>query len=155
MRPTKLNVAVVVVATVLAAADGALAQRGPRGQFPAGVYKWRIVPHWFQDNERFWYRNDLRGGAKEFVAVDVRSGTRQPAFDHGRLAAALSKAAGAEHAPEKLPFDEIEFVEGAKAVRFTAGGAAWRCDLASYECTKTDAPAAGAGRREEEDDDAN
>ena len=29
----------------------------------------RITPHWFAENSRFWYRNELRGGAKEFVGV--------------------------------------------------------------------------------------
>src|ERR1051326_4208968 len=34
------------------------------------VFKDRIAPHWFHDNTRFWYRNDLRGGAKEFIVVE-------------------------------------------------------------------------------------
>src|ERR1035441_1691233 len=66
-----------------------------RGRFGAperGVYKARINPHWFQNDTRFWYRNDLKGGAKEFILVDAERGNRQPAFDHQKLAAALSKA---------------------------------------------------------------
>ena len=150
MRLIKLNTVVAAVAILLAAADAAPAQRQGREQLRGGVYKYGIAPRWFHDDTRFWYRNDLRGGAKEFVLVDAQAGTRQPAFDHQRLAAALSKAAGGEHSPERLPFDEIEFVDDAKAVRFVAGGSAWRCDLGSYECTKTDAPAPPRGQGDDD-----
>jgi fermentation-respiration switch protein FrsA (DUF1100 family) len=101
------------------------------------VYKARIDPHWFENNTRFWYRNDLRGGTKEFVVVDAAHGTRARAFDHEKLAACLSKAAGAPYRADQLPFDWIEFGESAKVVRFQVGDITWDCDLASYECTRT------------------
>src|SRR5262249_9453422 len=42
-------------------------QRGPRtGRGEGLVFKDRITPHWFRESTRFWYRNDLSGGAKEF-----------------------------------------------------------------------------------------
>src|SRR5262245_33907876 len=50
----------------------ALQRRPPRGG--GGVYKAEITPHWFHNNTRFWYRNDLRGGNREFVVVDAESG---------------------------------------------------------------------------------
>ncbi len=113
-------------------------QRGPR---PTSgdrlVFKMRISPHWFDQNNRFWYRNDLPGGAREFILVDAEHGTRTPAFDHQKLAAALSKAAGGQvYKSDHLPFDEIELVDGSKAVRFRAGDATWQCRLDSYECSK-------------------
>src|SRR3954463_10915775 len=61
------------------------ARRGRFGGPERGVYKAQISPHWFQENLRFWYRNDLRDGAKEFVVVDAEHGTRQPAFDRLKL----------------------------------------------------------------------
>lgn len=107
-----------------------------RGQIPArGVYKSRITPHWFDDYRRFWYRNDLRGGAKEFIVVDAEAGKRDQAFDHDKLAASLSKASGTEVKGDHLPFSDIEFVQDGKAVQFEASGKTWRCDLSSYECT--------------------
>src|SRR5947209_8294006 len=69
-------------------------RRGRFGGPERGVYKAQISAHWFQNNTRFWYRNDLRDGAKEFVVVDAEKGIRRPAFDHQKLAAALSKVAG-------------------------------------------------------------
>jgi dienelactone hydrolase len=100
-----------------------------------GVYKARINPHWFHDNTQFWYRNDLKAGAKEFILVDAERGIRRPAFDHQKLAAALSTAAGREFKSDHLPFSDIEFSEDGKAVLFEAADKRWRCDLTSYECT--------------------
>src|SRR5262249_31105935 len=115
------------------------------GRFGAperGVYKSQINPHWFQNNTRFWYRNDLREGTKEFIVVDAEHGARKPAFDHQKLAVALSQAAGEQFTADKLPFSEIEFVEDGKALFFEASGKSWRCDLVSYEC-KPDKKSAG------------
>jgi dienelactone hydrolase len=109
------------------------------GQTRARVYKNEIMPHWFLDNSRFWYRNDLRGGAKEFIVVDADRGIREAAFDHQKLAAALSKAAGVQYRSDRLPFDSIEFVDRAKVIRFQVGEATWSCDLASYACSRSDA----------------
>lgn len=119
------------------------ARRGRFGGPERGVYKAQITPHWFQENARFWYRNDLRDGAKEFVVVDAEQGTRQLAFDHSNLAEALSKAAGKDFKADKLPFSEIDFFDGGKAVQFEATDKTWRCDLSSYECK----PATGTDSR--------
>jgi dipeptidyl aminopeptidase/acylaminoacyl peptidase/uncharacterized protein (DUF885 family) len=110
-------------------------QRRGRGRPAAPVYKMQVTPHWFDNGRRFWYRNDTRGGAKEFVLVDAEKGQRGPAFDHQKLAAALSKAAAAKYTADRLPFDSIEYLDGVKAVRFQVGAATWKCDLATYECT--------------------
>ena len=105
---------------------------GPRaGRGGTQVYKARIAPHWFRDNSRFWYVNDLRGGNKEFILVDVEQGSRQPAFDHQRLAEALSKASGAEYQAQKLPFSSIDFQADEQSIRFDAGGVHWSCNLNS------------------------
>ncbi len=112
--------------------------RGRSGRRVEGVYKDRIAPHWFADNTRFWYRNDLAGDTKEFILVNAESGTRQAAFDHQKLASALSHAAGTEYRADQLPFDAIELADDAKVVRFTVDGTTWACDLNSYACSKTD-----------------
>src|SRR4051812_28987295 len=113
------------------------------------VYKAQISPHWFHNDTRFWYRNDLRGGAKEFIVVDAEKGTHQAAFDHQKLAAALSKASMKEFSGERLPFNSIEFIEEQKAIRFEAAGKTWKYNLGSYECsevrTEGNASAVGAG----------
>lgn len=100
------------------------------------VFKATVTPNWFANSTRFWYKNDLAGGTKEFIVVDAERGTREPAFDHKKLAAGLAKASETNVDPSKLPFDVIRFVDEARAVEFTVSGATYQCNLAKYECTK-------------------
>jgi len=152
--------AMLALCSAASAAEDSPQQRQPQsGQGAARVFKNRVSPNWFANNTRFWYRNDLRGGAKEFVLVDAEKGSRGPAFDHAKLAAALSKASGAEHRADKLPFDSIEFTDGLKSVRFKVGEKNWLCDLQSYDlreekrdekpAEKSAAPRASAAQRSE------
>src|SRR6516225_1790910 len=77
-------------------------QRRGFGPPERGVYKARIAPHWLTNNTQFWYRNDLRGGAKEFILVDAEKGSRSPAFDHAKLASGLSQAAETKYTADHL-----------------------------------------------------
>src|SRR5688572_6704499 len=121
-----------------AAATGGAAEAFPqrieRGGGTNLVFKARLLPHWLGDQMRFWYRNDLRGGAKEFVMVDAVQGRRAQAFDQARLAASLSTAAAAVYTAEHLPFHAIQFVggPGEEAIRFKVGETAWECRLGDY-----------------------
>ena len=110
------------------------------------VFKMHLEPHWFGDDTRFWYRNALAQGRREFLLADAVKGVRVPAFDHMRLAAALSSVSGQTCDGERLPFDAIEFTSDLSAVRFTADHIGWSCDLTSYACTRVPAaePAAEA-----------
>src|SRR2546421_9253087 len=99
-RTTHCFIAVCLLAglTRAAGAQGTLQdyQRSDRLQsLTSGkVFKARVLPHWFRNNNRFWYRNDLLNATKEFILADAERGTRDQAFDHKRLAAGLSKATG-------------------------------------------------------------
>src|SRR5437879_2881429 len=53
--------ALIVTFGLLVQAQGAYQRQRQPGR-TGGVYKAQITPHWFHDNTRFWYRNDLRGG---------------------------------------------------------------------------------------------
>jgi dipeptidyl aminopeptidase/acylaminoacyl peptidase len=136
-------VAAMVVAAFASASalaqtnNTAQARRGRGGAPERGVYKARIVPHWFAADTKFWYRNDLRGEAREFILVDADKGTRQPAFDHDKLAAALSKAAQHEYKADHLPISNLEFSDDARTVKFEAADKTWGCDLDGYECKET------------------
>src|SRR5262245_44764830 len=57
--------------------------------------------------ERFWYRVTTENG-NEFMLVDPARGTRGPAFDHAKVAAALSTAAGTKY-DRSPPFQQIDF----------------------------------------------
>jgi fermentation-respiration switch protein FrsA (DUF1100 family) len=101
------------------------------------VFKTQINPHWFHDNKRFWYRNDLHEGIREFIVVDAEAGWRGPAFDHTRLAEALATAGKMDCKADHLPFTNIEFTDNDRAVAFSAAGKSWNCDLTSYACTES------------------
>jgi dipeptidyl aminopeptidase/acylaminoacyl peptidase len=138
-------VAALLFATLFWSAPTNSADAPPPQQRPQtppsvrGFYKSQITPHWFHDNTRFWYRNDTRDNAKDFVVVDVEAGTRKAAFDHQKLAAALNMAADMACKPHRLPFDAIEFIDDGKAIRFQVGKKTWKCGLESYELTGADA----------------
>ena len=106
---------------------------------PPRVYRDHINPNWLSGNSRFWYRNDLPGGAREFILVDAEKGTRQPAFDHARAATALSKVLGHEVSADKLPIDVLSLPDDHSVVLFGASDA-WKLNLADYTLTqdKTD-----------------
>jgi len=101
--------------------------------------------NWIEKTNRFWYRKSVKGGY-EFVLVDAETLAKKPAFDHEKLAAALSKALppGEEAITAlRLPFNEFTFAEGERAIEINARESRWRCDLTTYECRKSDAPAFG------------
>ncbi len=104
-----------------------------------------IQPNWIGDSDRFWYRWQSLSGV-EFVLVEPGTGERQPAFDHDRLAAALSLATCAPCTAAQLPFKEIEFAEDGRSIVFDidveAKSERWSCDLRSYSCARVgNAPA--------------
>lgn len=102
-----------------------------------------VRPAWLPD-ERFWYRVTTADGS-EFVLVDAAHGTREPAFDQVRLAAALSKAANGTFDGRRLPFTSIDFSADAKSVLFNLSGRRYQCDRAGAQCESIGA-ATGGGR---------
>jgi dipeptidyl-peptidase 4 len=105
----------------------------------------RIEVHWSADGNRLWFRRETSGGGREFILVDATKGTRQPAFDHARLATALKKAGVKDARKENLPVDDLSFSADGQQLDFRAGGKSWRCDLQSYELVERPKPAEPAG----------
>ncbi len=104
------------------------------------VFKTRVTPNWLPGNQRLWYRNDLAGGAREYVFVDAETGTRRLAFDHARLAEALARVSGKEHKGTHLAIDKLDPSEPG-VLRFTADGKRWTCklgDLGDYQMVADD-----------------
>ena len=109
-----------------------------------------IKPRWIGESDRFWYRWKSLNGS-EFVLVDPLKGERQPAFDHNRLAAALSQAAGTAVNAGQLPFSEIEFTNNGQSIVFdidVAGASGrWSCELNTYDCMRLgDVPQSSKGQ---------
>ncbi|HXJ07386.1 MAG TPA: DPP IV N-terminal domain-containing protein [Candidatus Acidoferrum sp.] len=99
--------------------------------------------------DRFWYRDGAPEGF-EFVIYDAAHGTRQPAFDHARLAAALSAAAGTTYNAAHLPFMTFEFSKDEKSISFQVKSEHWMCDLEANRCTAKAKPSKGEAAAPEE-----
>jgi dipeptidyl-peptidase-4 len=103
---------------------------------------------WLTD-DRYLFRDTGPDGS-EFVVFDAAHGTRQPAFDHAKIAAALSSAAGATYHARHLPFMTFEFSADGKSISFQAKGQHWTCDLQGSKCTAEPKPANGGAERHAE-----
>ncbi|MEV1291983.1 DPP IV N-terminal domain-containing protein [Pseudonocardia sp. NPDC049635] len=102
-----------------------------------------VRPQWQRGGARFRYQISDR-----HVLVDPAEGTRRPAFDHERLAAALSTASGHPVEAAALPLQQVEFDLPGRdddVVRFTAFGERWEWSDGAGACTRVDddAPAPG------------
>ena len=107
-----------------------------------------VQPAWTSDG-RLWYRDTDAQGVR-FVVFDPLKLTKDPAFDHVRLAAALSQAAGRTIDANKLPFREIEFTADGQSVSFRLGRRRFRCDRQGSQCTaegNAEGPPGRMGRR--------
>ncbi|NOT62157.1 MAG: S9 family peptidase, partial [Acidobacteria bacterium] len=105
--------------------------------------------NWIGKTPRFWYRKAVKGGA-EFVMVNAETLEKTAAFDHEKMAAAVASVLppGREKITAlRLPFNDITFTDDERAIEFNGDGTRWRCDLASYSCKKSDAPAGRFGGR--------
>lgn len=65
-----------------------------------------VMPTWFDDGNRFWYRRETRDGYR-FTAVEAASGQKAPLFDHEKLAAALQSASEKKISPDSLPLRHV------------------------------------------------
>ncbi|MGB7294186.1 MAG: DPP IV N-terminal domain-containing protein [Candidatus Aminicenantales bacterium] len=91
---------------------------------------WRgaVRPNWLP-GDRFWYRNALEREGSEFILVDPQRGKRGLAFDHAKVAAALSAATGKTYDAFHLPFMAFDLSADGKTISFSAEGKRWSCDL--------------------------
>ena len=97
-------------------------------------------PNWLA-GDRFWYRTMTARGS-EFILVDPARKTRVPAFDHTKLAAALSTASGKTYEAARLPFRTFMFAPDEKSIAFATGDKSWKYDLASGQVSADTAPTA-------------
>ena len=133
------------------AADYARAERFLAPSVTPLVVGGIVVANWLPD-ERFWYRNQVNDGY-EFILASPATRTRTPAFDHARLASALSAAAGGSYTAHGLPFQSIDLSADATKVSFDLNGRRWTCDARGVSCVDAGAAtgrgstARGAGGR--------
>ncbi len=127
---------------------------GLRERVQDKIYNVPEVPTWIAKSSKCWYRKTVKGGTA-FVLVDAAAATKGPAFDHARLASALSTAANGHYSAVTLPFTTFTFVDQMQAIEFTAGAGGpgegrgrdgargvpvqpprrWHCTLTDYRCS--------------------
>jgi dipeptidyl aminopeptidase/acylaminoacyl peptidase len=115
------------------AADYARAEQFLRANTAPLVFGATVRPTWLSDN-RFWYRNQMSEGS-EFVLVDPRARTRARAFDHARLAAALSAESDTTYDAFNLPFTQFAFSPDGGSIEFDVGSRHFQCDVEGNQCT--------------------
>jgi len=99
--------------------------------------------NWIGDSHRFWYARAVKGGS-EFLVVDAGSAQKKPAFDHDRLAAAISSVTGRKWSGLNLPLTDqrsraaspLQFLDHERSIQFGTGGSVYVCSLTDYSCTK-------------------
>ncbi|BBX91864.1 putative dipeptidyl peptidase IV [Mycolicibacterium boenickei] len=106
------------VTTILTDADYARAEQMLAPYRAQKVPGSKLTPRWLSDGERFWYQVGAH-----YVMVNPDDGSRRDAFDHDRLAAALSVESGYAVTGDDLPITAVEFRDG--AVQFAACDAKW------------------------------
>jgi len=140
MRNSLLLMATLAAQPSLAQAPRALtAQDYARAEQFMGYHTTPLVlgapvrPSWLP-GDRFWYHNTIPQGA-EFVLVDPARRARSRAFDHERVAAALSRAADTTYGAFSLPFTQLDFSSDGRSISFDIGSRRWTCDVQGAQCT--------------------
>jgi dipeptidyl aminopeptidase/acylaminoacyl peptidase len=164
-QPTPLRALVVACLTCLpieATAQGTLAdcQRAMtlRDRYQNLAVGLTDQARWVPDTHKLVYRRTVPGG-HEFMLVDADTQAKAPAFDHAKLAGALSTALGRTVTAAELPFNEFTFTPDLRRIEFQLAprpGAPpappgppappWRCSLDTYSCAQ-ESRAAGRGGR--------
>ena len=127
----------------LSAEDYAGAERFLPSNTGELVYGTDVSPNWMEGG-RFWYRSAIPRGT-EFIMVDPARGTRNPAFDHERLARALSGATGNRYEAFGLPFRTFRLIADGHSITFDMEQTTYTCDIRAYTCRASgDAPDPGS-----------
>src|SRR5690348_2933876 len=122
--------------------------KGLRERYEAAAIDIAGAATWIGATHRFWYRK-LSRGANEYFIYDADLLKKQPAFDHTRIAASLSKLNNNTYKPQDLSLTQLRFDSTISSFTASIDGAVVRCTIADSACTKVDVPAFGtaAGNR--------
>jgi Tol biopolymer transport system component/dienelactone hydrolase len=110
------------------------------------VYNTITRSEWMDDSH-FIYLKQVKGG-RNFVFVSVDDKSAKPAFDHERLASALSSMLDKEYTALNLPFFGVTMNDKMTSIEFTISGKNYICDLNDYSLSEVNQPKFKAGRNE-------
>ena len=108
------------------------------------VDRGNVTPNWLP-GDKFWYRV-LTPNGSEFIMVDPAKGTKTAAFDHDKLAKAISAATGRSYTASMLPFQTLSYSPDGKVISFNAERKQWKYDLQSGTVTSDSTDNSGMQR---------
>ncbi|MDM5233819.1 S9 family peptidase [Lysinibacillus pakistanensis] len=98
------------------------------------VLNGKVIPNWIGESECFWYQRDINTDSKQFIVVDPIRRLKKEAFDHEKLAKALSHSIGKPFTSYDLPFDSFSYLKNEHSIQFSIEETSWLCNLQQYEC---------------------
>ncbi len=112
---------------------------GLKAKYEAAVVDVSGPATWIGNTHRFWYRK-LSRGAYVYMIFDVDTSQKNTAFDHDKIAAALSKLTGNAYKSQDLQLAQLRFDNGVTSFNANPDGTNVRCTIADSVCTKTEFP---------------
>jgi dipeptidyl-peptidase 4 len=96
-------------------------------------------PVWIA-GDRLWYRDHDAEGTT-YILVDAEKKTKGPAFDHARLAGALTAAGAGNQNPHHLDLSELFLSEEGRTLLLATSRGRFSCNLGeTYTCTSANKP---------------
>lgn len=93
-----------------------------------------VTPAWAPAGDRFWFREENADGWR-YVDVDPVHRTRQAAFDHARLAAAIAEATRTAVDPGHISLTDLALLDATgRRIQFTVGKRQLTCDVPAATC---------------------
>ena len=96
-----------------------------------------LFPHWIGESNCFWYVRETCHG-QTFRRFNAEMGTNEAAFDHTRVAKALSIGSGEAVQPDNLPLTDLDLIYGPERIQFSAFGQRWCFISSEQSCEKVD-----------------
>lgn len=93
-----------------------------------------VSPNWIEETDSLWYYWKDRDGAR-FLLAQPKSRSKQPLFDHEKVAAALSAEGGKPYDSKELPFTRITFRDDLQGIRFLVDSVRYEWDLRAETLT--------------------
>ena len=106
---------------------------GFRERYRGLVLNERITPTWIGGGSKFWYARQEEGGGRTFILVDSLAGKKAPAFDHVKMATAISKITGQTVEAGRLPFTKLDLTPDLKKLNLQLLQKTYQIDLGTYE----------------------
>ena len=123
-----------------------------RSQANQNVYNTSISPKWVDDHTLAYVRTTRT--ERRLMVISATTQARKVAFDHSKMAAAMTTALGREVTQENVPFTDYVLAPDMSSVSLRFGNDWWRVDLATYKAERTTpqtgrrGPAGGGPRRQ-------